>query len=851
MRSKSNAQSESGKFFSRRQFLASSAAVTAAVWTGATLLPQRARGEASASRHDFNLDGTWHVSKAGTTDWIPAHVPGCIHTDLLAAGKISDPFYRENEKDVQWVGQTDWLYRRTFNVSSELLSRKYISLRCDGLDTLATISINGHEVGQADNMFRTWQFDVKPLLKPGENKIEVLFKSAAAFVAALEEKRNENKGVTGRAWLRKQPCQFGWDWAPTLITCGIWRSMALEALDDARLDGVLILQDHSASNRVELAIQVDAITPAQSPIAARATVSHQNKPIGKLQFELADGKGSGQFPISNPKLWWPNGMGEQPLYDVRIELLKGKEVIDSTTKRIGLRTLVAREATSDEPMHFLVNGVKFFAKGSNWIPSDAFSTRITPERLHRYVADAAAVNMNMLRFWGGGYYEEDALYDACDEMGICVWADFKFACASYPAFDAKFVDNVRHEVRDNLKRLRHHPCIAVWCGNNEVSLLVKDDWSIFSMGRDGYDHLFKQALAEEVKNYSPQTCYVSGSPDCGDVHYWEVWWGARTFEAYRELSGFLSEFGYQSYPEPRTVNAYTSAEDRDSTMSDVMKWHQRCPEGNVRIKNMTGNYFRSGKDFESTLWISQIVQSYGIKMGAEYWRQNMPRSMGCLFWQYNDCWPVASWSSVDYHGRWKALHYAARHFYAPALVSGLENEKTKSVDVFVTSDHPEISRGTLEWRITDVHGTLLNDGTVAVEIPSRKSQQVRTLDLMSLSNAHGGDNLLVWLRLLVNEQEVSRNLVTFARPKDINLLDPKLKTEITETDSGFKVKLSAAKPALWTWLSLPIDARFSDNFVHLDGQNPIEITVIPSQSISRAEFEKTLAARSLYDTYAS
>lgn len=851
MRSKTNAQLGPEGALSRRQFLVSSATVTAAVWTGATLLSQSARAATIASRHDLSLNGAWEVSKAGTADWLPAQVPGCIHTDLLAAGKIPDPFYRQNEKDVQWVGQTDWMYRRTFDVSPELLSRKEISLRCEGLDTLATISINGQEAGRTDNMFRTWRFDVKPLLKPGKNTIEILFRSSDAFVAALEKKRGENKGVTGRAWLRKQPCQFGWDWAPTLVTSGIWRSIALEAIDDARIDGVLILQDHSIPNRVGLDIQVDATAVTRNTITAEATIGHRGKVVGKSRFKVADGKGLGQISIRDPKLWWPNGMGEQPLYDVRVDLLRKNRVIDSTTKRIGLRTLIAREAANGEPMHFLVNNVKFFAKGANWIPADAFSNRVTPERLRQYVADAVAVNMNMLRFWGGGYYEEDALYDACDEMGICVWADFKFACASYPAFDEKFLDSVRQEARDNLKRLRHHPCIAVWCGNNEVSLLVKDDWSIFSMGRDGYDKLFKQVLAEEVKNSSPQTCYVSGSPDCGDVHYWEVWWGARTFEAYRELSGFLSEFGYQSYPEPRTVNAYTVAEDRDSTMSDVMKWHQRCPEGNVRIKNMTGNYFRIGKDFENTLWISQIVQSYGIKLGAEYWRQNMPRSMGCLFWQYNDCWPVASWSSVDYHGRWKALHYAARHFYAPVLVSGLENEKTKSVDIFVTSDQSENSRGVLEWRVTDLHGAQVDSGTMAVEILSQKSQQVRTLDLTSLSNTHGGDNLLVWLRLLMNNQEVSRNLVTFARPKGLNLLDPQLKTEIAETASGFKVKLSASKPALWAWLSLPIDARYSENFVHLDGQTLFEITVVPNRSLSRAEFEKALIARSLYDTYST
>jgi beta-mannosidase len=435
-------------------------------------------------------------------------------------------------------------------------------------------------------------------------------------------------------------------------------------------------------------------------------------------------------------------------------------------------------------------------------------------------------------------------------MGICVWVDFKFACASYPAFDAKFVENVRQEARDNLKRLRHHPCIAVWCGNNEISLLVKDDWSVFSMGRDGYESLFKRALADEVKSCAPQASYVSGSPDCGDVHYWDVWWGARTFEAYRELSGFMSEFGYQSYQEPRTVDSYTSDGDRTSTMSDIMRWHQRCPLGNDRIKNMTGNYFRPGKDFHNTLWVSQMVQAYGIKLGAEYWRQHMPQSMGCLFWQYNDCWPVASWASVDYYGRWKALHYAARHFYAPVMVSGLEDAKAKTVAIYVTSDLQAGQQGELEWQVTDLGGKVLDQGKAPASIAPQKSEVVQTLDLNTLAQQQGENNMLIWLKLRVDEREVSRNFVSFARPKELNLEDPRLTSEITETKTGYRVKLAADKPALWTWLSLgDIDVRYSDNFVHLDSHTPVEIEVSPAKPLSRADFEKALVVRSLFDTY--
>ncbi|HEX7654077.1 MAG TPA: twin-arginine translocation signal domain-containing protein, partial [Verrucomicrobiae bacterium] len=744
---------------SRRQFLTRSAATTLWLAGGATL-PRAARAAAQeTNRQEASLNGGWQVTKGGTTDWFPAQVPGCIHTDLLAAGRIPDPFYRDNEKAVQWVGENDWLYRCTFEVSPDWLSCQNIRLRCAGLDTLATLRLNGQEIGRTDNMFRTWEFDAKPWLRSGENTIEILLASPAAFVKSREDMRGQNKGVTGKAWLRKQPCHFGWDWAPTLITSGIWRDITLEAWNHDRLTDTLILQDHSQTGQVKLTVQCTAQGSETENKRARLTLLQAGKVITTTKLRIQKGHGEGNLIVKRPRLWWPHGMGEQPLYHVQVDLLDSHgTVCDSMTRRIGLRTLALVEAQANQPLHFQVNGVPFFAKGANWIPADAFSNRVTPDRLRQYVADAVAVNMNMLRFWGGGYYEEDALYDACDEMGICVWADFKFACASYPAFDDAFVANVRLEVADNLKRLRHHPSIAVWCGNNEISLLVKDDWSLVSMARESYDKLFKQVLAAEVKACAPQTSYVSGSPDCGDVHYWEVWWGARTFEAYRELSGFMSEFGYQSYPEPQTVYRYTAAEDRTSTMTDIMKWHQRCPLGNDRIHNMHGNYFKPGKDFDSTLWISQMVQAYGIKLGAEYWRQQMPRSMGCLFWQYNDCWPVASWASVDYYGRWKALHYAARHFYAPVLVSGLEDEKDHSVAIYLSSDEGTARTGELRWQVTDLEGNPLQSGSQPVAIAPRQSGVAKQLDLADLAQKRGANRLLVWLELQADGRLLSRNL---------------------------------------------------------------------------------------------
>jgi beta-mannosidase len=587
------------------------------------------------------------------------------------------------------------------------------------------------------------------------------------------------------------------------------------------------------------------------------TVLNDGKIVTKKTIELSNGRGRGQLEIRNPKLWWPAGMGEQPLYEVHVELLNGDgKMLDAKSKRIGLRTLKAVLPQGDMPLHFEANGIPFFAKGANWIPCDSFTSRVTPEILRRYVTDAAAVNINTLRFWGGGYYEDDALFDACDEMGICVWLDFKFACAAYPAFEQDFMENVRHEARDNLRRLRHHPCIVVWCGNNEISLSwwKGPTWAPNRMNTADYDELFKDLIAEQVRQYAPQANYVSGSPDCGDTHYWEVWHGSKTFDAYRTQSGFMSEFGFQSFPELKTIKSFTDEADRASIVTPVMKWHQRSGlgdiDGNQEMVNMIHHYFNAPKDFENTLWLSQILQGFGIKIGAEYWRQTMPKSMGCVYWQYNDIWPGMSWSSVDYFGRWKALHYLARKFYSPILVSGLENTKDGTIQLFVTNDLLESRQGKLSWNVTDLTGKTLAQDSMNVEIPSRESEKVKTLNLQEQIQKVGANNLLTWLKLEAGGKIVSENLVLLALPKELKLLDPKLATSVGESGDGFLVTIQSENPALWVWLGLEnADAKYADNFIHLLPGAPQTILVQPKQSLGKDAFVRQLQVRSLFDTY--
>ncbi len=459
----------------------------------------------------LDLGGSWKVTREGTSEAISATVPGCIHTDLLAAKKIPDPFFRDNEKKVQWIGEANWVYRRSFDVPEELLKREHILLRCEGLDTLATIRLNGHEVAKTDNMFRTYEFEVKKLLKAGANEIEVRFTSVLPVIRAKEKERKlPTWNYPGSSYVRKEPCNFGWDWGPTLITCGIWRPISLVAFDRARITDVAITQDHSQKGKVKIKVDVE-YTPSDYAEANVRVSFGKDHFTGSIISRTAN-RDTAEITIADPKLWWPAGIGAQPLYTVNVTFgahlgigsFRSTETLDSTTRRIGLRTLRAVEQTKDAPMHFEVNGVPFFAKGANFIPADSFAPRVTKDILRRYVDDAAACNMNCLRLWGGGYYEDDALLDACDERGICLWVDMKFACTTYPAFDPAFMESVRQEAEDNLRRLRHHPSIALWCGNNEIMFFRGGkDWTADKMSEADYYKLFRDTLGELGQQVGP------------------------------------------------------------------------------------------------------------------------------------------------------------------------------------------------------------------------------------------------------------------------------------------------------------------------------------------------------------
>lgn len=795
------------------------------------LLPQRD----NLGVQRFDLGGEWTLNQLSRKINIPVQVPGSVHTDLVAAKIINDPFYRDYEKKLQWIGEVRWLYFRNFKIPSSLLKRRHIVLRCEGLDTLATIHLNGHEVAKTGNLFRTWEFDVKPFLKEGSNTITIEFNPVGPVLKAKENQAKfPGKPAWGQGYVRKTPVQNGWDFAPKFLTCGIPRPISLVSWENARIDHVRVGQTHRAG-KVALDVEVDAqILPG---ILTETTVTLKGK-------EVARKFGNGSIGIPKPQLWWPSGMGSQPLYEVKTVLRDAKgQVFDQQRHRVGLRTVAWKPKTAKSPLTLSINGRPFFVKGANWIPPDALNARVKTDKYRRLMQMAKDANMNMMRFWGGGLYEDDALYDICDELGLLVWFEFKFACTPYPAFDPEWVEDVRCEAVDNVKRLRNHPSIAIWSGNNEVAGFVDEKTSLFKMSREDYSTLFHRTLAKVVKDLAPDAHYTPGSPESGDDHNWNVWHGGAPFETYLEDHGFMSEFGFQSFPEPRTIEAVTAPEDRTSLLSPILKYRQRNigGRGNENIVDTMERYFRKPKDFDSALWLSQINQAMGVVMGVEGWRRDWPRSSGSLVWQFDDNWPTPSWSMIDYYERPKALYYRLKEAYEPVHLSGTVNEAGQ-VEIWVSNDRIEPATGALELSLTGADGRPI--GTVPASSVTAKgsaSQRVAAFDPNPFLAKTGRDDLLVWARLRKGKEVVSRTVVSLIRPKQLRLTDPQITARVTATKTGGVITLTSKRPALWTWIEAG-DVALSDNFIHLAPGESRTISV-------RGKLPRTVRVRSLYDTF--
>ncbi len=834
-------------------------------------------GEAfTARRSTISLDGAWTLRQQGTQAEIPAAVPGCVHTDLLAARRIPDPFVADNEDKLRWIFEKNWVYRRMFEVPRSFLAFDRIMLCCEGLDTVAAIFLNGKRLAETDNMFRAWEFDVRGRLKAGSNTIEIRFESPITYIRKRQQVREVEypyapRQVHAFSQMRKAAYSFGWDWGVVLPTCGIWRSIRLEAFNTGRLTAVQISQAHSRG-RVNLDLAVEAERTTGAALGVRTTLRFKGAIVASRDVPLRGRRANLKLEVRNPQLWWPNDMGPRNLYELVVELVDATgRVIDCQSRRIGLRTLnlVREKDRWGESFHFQVNGVPFYAKGVNWVPADALPSRMTPARTRTLLQSAADAHMNMVRVWGGGYYEPDDFYDCCDELGICVWQDFMFACAPYPIEVESFVRNTTAEMEQQVRRLRHHPSMALWCGNNEVEscgfVATRADKMHMSLAQ--YRDFFERRMSSIVARLDPQRDYWPTSPlkvrgrrynpdawiahpERGDVHLWTVWGGRKPIEMYRESQDrFVSEFGFQSFPEPATVASFARPADHDLD-SVVMKHHQRATNGNATNQHFLQEWFRTPRDFATTLWLSQIIQGVALKTACEHWRRLMPRNMGALIWQLNDTWPVASWSTVDYFGRWKAAHFLARRFFAPLLVSAVEDARTGRVEVHVTSDLRERAKTRLTWTLTDLEGRVLRKGRQAIDAAPGRNTPAQSLSFKN-ELKRIGPGLLLWLELAAAGQSVSRNLVLFAKPKHLELPDPQVTRRITPAgDGSFRVIMQAAKPALWTWMEIPGTAlSCSDQFMHLEPGRPVEIRVTPEKPMTAGAFAKGLRVRSLYDTY--
>ncbi|MCA9962667.1 MAG: glycoside hydrolase family 2 protein [Anaerolineales bacterium] len=814
-----------------------------------------------------SLTGAWEFCQAGTEEWLPAAVPGGVHTDLLALGRIPDPFVGDNEKKVQWVAKTDWEYRHRFAVTPELLDQSHIWLVCDGLDTLATVTLNGRFLAHTNNMFRQYRWEIKELLlQAGDNELHIAFAAPVNYITEQEAKRplpTVYHSIAGGPYLRKAPCQLGWDWGPKLPPIGIWKDIRVEAGSSARLADVH-LQQHHDNGQVTISAALTLEQWTDEPLTARLQITAPNGEVFAVEADASTNLNL-QSLISNPQLWWPNSYGDQPLYQVVVTLCEGTAVLDQRSYQLGLRTIELRQETDEwgRSFEFVVNGVVMFAKGANWIPADSFPTRITDDQLEMLIRAAVDTHQNMLRVWGGGFYEEERFYNLCDRYGILVWQDFIFSCSVYPLHDPEFLQNVRTEVAENVRRLRHRTSLALWCGNNEM----EEGWVHWGWERPelqdlkaAYDRFFHQTLPEWCAGLDPDTAYWPSSPSSdtpfanprgqtqGDAHYWDVWHGRQPFTAYRsQYPRFMSEFGFQALPPLATIRTFAEEADWNMT-SYIMEQHQKNNSGNSLMVGQMLDTFRLPKDFPSLVYLSLVLQAEGIRYGVEHWRRHRNRVAGTLYWQLNDCWPVASWSSLDYFGRWKALHYAAHRFYAPVMLS-IEDEPPRQ-GVYITNDQQEAWAGRVRWSLETLGGEVLTAGEEAVEAAPLATTTVNLLDLHSYVNDDNCRDLIFIAELWQGDSLIARQTAFFAPTKHLRLAEPGITAVCQVKGEQLCIEVNGRSLARLVELSLDgADVVFSDNYFDLPAGRAVTVTCPLPSGWTVAQAEATLQIRSVYDSF--
>jgi beta-mannosidase len=799
---------------------------------------------------------------------------------LINNGLIPDPFFGTNEQRLQWIGEKDWVYQTTFDVPLELLRRDSVELAFKGLDTYAAVFLNDSLLLNADNMFREWRQECKSRLKENGNTLTIRFRSVfsenlpkynSAPFRLQAYANNDQADVKIAMYSRKAQFHYGWDWGPRLITCGVWRPVVLEGWNSFMIRGVRVAQENVNVSKADITSVVEIRSSSRKRVTVQITADGALLATRDTTLNVGLNTIALTGTIPHPNLWWTNGLGKQYRYAYAASVAANDGGYDEYRTRIGIRSLeVVREKDSlGTSMYVRLNGIPVFMKGADYIPQDNFQNRMTPERYEFMIKSAADAHMNMLRLWGGGIYEDDLFYELCDKYGILIWHDLMFACAMYPA-DEAFLKNVKAEILDNVGRLRNHPSIALWCGNNENEI------SWFSWGwkpmypavtQELYERdlrrLFYETIPEALREADPGRYYhysspISGfgnaTPMDGDIHYWGVWHGKEPFEYYeKNIARFVSEYGFQSYPQLSSVMKYTDSVERE-LHSPSMLSHQRCMSderrdkeyGNRLIATYMDQMLPKPKDFPSYLYASQVLQAEGVKMAIEAHRRNMPVCMGSLYWQINDCWPVASWSSIDYYGDWKALHYYAKRLYAPVII--VPRVAGDDVTLSVVSDRLEPLAGELQVRVVRFDGAEVVETKLPVTVRENACTLCATFRKSDLVHGNDERRLVLVLTLRSDTSNVCETVSYFRCPKDLQLAKPAIGVRVDKGKDKYLVSLTSNTLAKDVWLSLDgLPGVFSDNYFDLLPGKTKTVEFRTSRDI--IDFQKRLNVKSLFDTY--
>lgn len=807
-------------------------------------------GKQEITKEIMEINQNWEFTRAGKEDFRPARVPGTVHTDLLANQMIPDPFTGTNEDSLQWIENEDWIYRSTFNISGALLKKSNIELVFEGLDTYADVYLNDSLILSADNMFIAWEAPVKKLLKEEENVLKVYFHSPVRkgmeklaalgypLIATNEQAPDDRKT---NVFTRKAPFHYGWDWGPRLVTCGLWKPVSIRAWDEARIEDLKLSLVSLDSLLAVYSTETEIISDTESELELKFSLEGRKAVSVDLKLKPGVNKLESSLKIENPELWWTNGLGGQKLYKVTAELYSGRNILDRKEINLGVRSLELVQDPDEKgrSFYFRLNGVPVFMKGANYIPGDIFIPSVSREKYERVIGEAVEANMNMLRVWGGAVYENEVFYELCDQKGILVWQDFMFACALQPG-DSLHLENIRKEAEYNVKRLRNHACIALWCGNNE-NLVAWHNWgwqNQYTREQNDflwktYENIFYRILPKAVRDFHPEVSYWPSSPQAygdklpdrisGDEHDWTIWFGQKDYSDYgKNTARFVSEYGLQSFPDLSTLRKFAPEEDL-YTFSPLLERRQRSRMEWV-AKGFNGNhmqlwyirkYFPEPKDFESFVYLSQVNHQLSMEEAIESHRRQMPWCMGSLYWQINDCWPTVSWASVDYYGNWKAPHYQAKRSFEKLI---LATEKTSdSIIIFSVSDELKDRKGILEISRYNADGVLIGEKTMMdIIVRANNSTRLASFSLEKELEQFQGKTGYMALKLSEGGVLLAEKLQTYVLPREEKPGKPEFSTRIEQDDKGLLLYISSDKPARYVKLEWKgQEVKWSDNYFDL------------------------------------